>query len=171
MANELNDLLYDNTKVTVTGATNNTATSDELDAPLMYQTKMGTNYSRSKGVVRAFNFAGISLILTAAAIKTGSLISNVYILNPPSVGEVKYIIEHQTFSAEFIVSNKGKYHIDYFFYVNDVQILKEDCSEEKTYYVSYDNLLLNDECRFYIEFSNEVDYKKVIENYSFKVEA
>ena len=171
MANEINDLIYDNTKVTFTGTTNNTATSDELDAPLMYQTKMGTNYSRSKSVVRAFNFAGISLILTAAAIKTGSLISNVYILNPPSVGEVNYVVENQTFNAEFTVFNKGKYHINYFFYVNDAQMLKEDCSEEKTYFVSYDSLSLGDECRFYIEFSNEVDYKKVIENYSFKVEA
>ena len=171
MANELNDLVYDNAKVTFTGATNNTAQSDELDAPLMYQTKMGTNYSRSKSVVRAFNFAGISLILTAAAIKTGSLISNVYILNPPSISEINYVIENQKFDAEFTISNKGKYHINYFLYVNDEQVLKEDCSEEKTYCVSYDELSIGDQCRFYIEFSNEVDYKKVIENYEFKVEA
>ena len=171
MANELNDLVYDNTKVTFTGATDNIATSDELDAPLMYQTKMGTNYSRGKSVVRAFNFAGISLILTAAAIKTGSLISNVYILNPPSVSEANYVLENQTFDAEFTISNQGKYHVYYFLYVNDKQVLKEDCSEEKTYFVSYDKLSIGDKGRFYIEFSNEVDYKKVIENYTFKVEA
>ena len=170
MANELNDLVYDNTKVTFTGATNNIAQSDELDAPLIYQTKMGTNYSRSKSVVRAFNFAGISLILTAAAIKTGSLISNVYILNPPSVKEVSYVVENQTFSAEFTISNAGKYHIHYYLYVNEEQVIKEECGEEKTYNVSYNELSLGDEGRFYIEFSNEVDYKKVIENYEFTVE-
>lgn len=170
MANEINDLVYDNTKVTFTGATDNIAQSDELDAPLMYQTKMGTNYSRSKNVVRAFNFAGISLILTAAAIKTGSLISNVYILNPPAVSEINYVIEDATFEAEFTVSNQGKYHIAYFLLINDKQVLKEDCSEEKTYLVSYDKLIPGDEGRFYIEFSNDVDYKKVIENYTFTVE-
>ena len=171
MANELNDLVYDNTKITFTGATDNTAQSDELDAPLMYQTKMGTNYSRSKGVVRAFNFVGISLILTAAAIKTGSLISNVFILNPPAVSGVNYVIEDLKFDVEFTIENKGKYQINYFFFVNDKQVLKEDCSEEKTYNVSYEDLLEDDNCRFYIEFSNGVDYKKVIENYEFIVEA
>ena len=86
MANELNELTYNNTPITFTGKTDNIATSDEAKAPLLYQETMGTAYSRSKAVSRVFNFAGISLILTAAAIKTGSLISNVYILNPPSVG-------------------------------------------------------------------------------------
>lgn len=170
MANELNDLLYDNTKVTFTGKTDNIAQSDELDAPLMYQTKMGTNYSKGKSVVRAFNFAGISLILTAAAIKTGSLISNVYILNPPSISEAHYLVENNSFSADFIVSNKGKYHITYYLYVNEEKVLSEDCSEEKTYKVNYDDLFVGDKGRFYIEFTNDVDYKKVIENYIFEVE-
>ena len=170
MANELNDLLYDNTKVTFTDKTDNIAQSDELDAPLMYQMKMGTNYSKGKSVVRAFNFAGISLILTAAAIKTGSLISNVYILNPPSISEAHYLVENNSFSVDFIVSNKGKYHITYYLYVNEEKVLSEDCSEEKTYEVSYDDLFVGDKCRFYIEFTNDVDYKKVIENYIFEVE-
>ena len=50
---------------------NNIATSDELEAAPIYQDKMGTAYSKSKHITRAFNVAGISLILTAAAIKTG----------------------------------------------------------------------------------------------------
>ena len=170
MANELNDLTYDNTKTTFTVATNNIATSYELDAPLMYQTKMGTNHSRSKGVVRAFNFAGISLILTAAAIKTGSLISNVYILNPPSISDANYVLKGQTFEGEFTVSNKGRYHIYYYLLVNDEKVISKDCSEEETYYVSYDKLNNGDVGHFYIEFSNDVDYKKVIDSYSFKVE-
>ena len=171
MANELNDLVYDNTKITFTGKTDNIATSDELEAPLMYQTKMGTNYSRSKSVVRAFNFAGISLILTAAAIKTGSLISNVYILNPPAVENATYQVEEQIFTAEFDISNKGKYHISYFLYVNDKEVLTEECSEEKTYNLSYEDLEVGDTGRFYIQFTNGVDYKKIIDSYDFKVEA
>ena len=91
MANELNELTYNNTPITFTGKTDNIATSDETKAPLLYQDKMGTVYSKSKAVRRAFNFAGISLILTAVAIKTGSLISNVYILNPPTAVTILHI--------------------------------------------------------------------------------
>ena len=170
MANELNDLVYDNTKITFQVQTNNIATSDETEAALIYQDKMGTNYSRSKNVVRAFNFAGISLILTAAAIKTGSLISNVYILNPPSISETNYRLEGHTFKADFTVSNINKYQLTYYFIVNNKEVVKEDCSEEETYEFIYENLSLNDKCHFYIEFSNGIDYRKTISTYDFKVE-
>ena len=124
-----------------------------------------------RSVVRAFNFAGISLILTAAAIKTGSLISNVYILNPPSVKDATYEVETHTFTGEFTISNLGKYQISYFLTVNGEEVLKEDCSEEKSYLVTYENLKQGDEGHFYIEFTNKVDYKKTIDSYRFKVEA
>ena len=122
MANELNDLTYNNTPITFTGKTDNIATSDETTASLLYQDKMGTVYSRSKSVVRAFNFAGISLILTAAAIKTGSFISNVYVLNPPSLSEVSYQLEDHTFTASFIVSNPNKYQLTYDLYLNALNL-------------------------------------------------
>ena len=170
MANEINDLQYNNTNITFTTQTNNIATSDETTASPFYQDKMGTVYSRSKSVVRAFNFAGISLILTAAAIKTGSLISNVYILNPPSVKDAVYSLDSHTFTAEFTISNVGKYQITYFLMVNGEEILKEDCSNEESYLITYDNLKTGDEGRFYIEFTNKVDYKKTIDSYEFKVE-
>lgn len=171
MANEINDLTYNNVNITFTGQTNNIATSDEVTASPIYQDKMGTVYSRSKSVTRAFNFAGISLILTAAAIKTGSLISNVYILNPPSVKEATYKVESSSFIAEFTISNLGKYQIYYYLVINEQEVLKEDCSEEKEYYITYDGLNIGDEGRFYIEFNNRVDYKKTIDSYDFKVEA
>ena len=171
MANELNDLTYNNTNISFTTQTNNIATSDETTASPIYQDKMGTAYSRSKSVVRAFNFAGISLILTAAAIKTGSLISNVYILNPPSVKDATYEVETHTFTGEFTISNLGKYQIYYFLTINGEEVLKEDCSEEKSYLVTYENLKQGDEGHFYIEFTNKVDYKKTIDSYRFKVEA
>ena len=140
MANEINDLSFNNTNITFQTATNNIATSDETEAAPIYQTKMGTAYSRSKNIARAINFAGVSLILTAAAIKTGSLISNAYVLNPPSVGTVTYAIKDKIFSASFTVSNPAKYQMYYYLYIDNDKtlLLKEDCSEEKEYLVSYD---------------------------------
>ena len=170
MENELNTLTYENTKITFTGKTDNTATSDELTAAPLYQDKMGTNYSKSKAVVRAFNLTGISLILTAAAIKTGSLIANAYVLNPPSVSNVNYVVEGHTFSASFKISNAAKYRANYYLYINNINVMIGDCTEEKEYNVSYEHLNVNDECRFYIEFTNGVDYIKTIESYSFTVE-
>ena len=110
------------------------------------------------------------MILTAAAIKTGSLISNVYVLNPPSINDVVYKVENQTFSFDFKVSNEGKYEITYFLYINNIETLKEDCSEPTTYHGSYTDLNIGDTGHFYIEFSNRVDYHKTIETYSFIVE-
>ena len=172
MANELNDLTYNNTPITFTGKTENIAISDETKAPLLYQDKMGTAYSKSKAVSRAINFAGISLILTAVAIKTGSLISNVYILNPPSISGTTYSVEGSTFTAAFTVSNSSQYKMTYYLYLNENEepTLVDDCTEEKEYLISYDGLTLGDEGRFYIEFTNSVDYKKTIESYNFVVE-
>ena len=172
MANELNELTYNNTPITFTGKTDNIATSDEVKAPLLYQESMGTAYSKSKAVTRAINFAGISLILTAVAIKTGSLISNVYILNPPSLSEVSYSVEGNTFNASFTVSNSSKYKMTYYLYLNENEepTLVDDCTEEKEYLVSYEGLSVGDEGHFYIEFTNSVDYKKTIESYTFIME-
>lgn len=165
MSEELNNLTFDNTKITFTGKTDNIATSDELDAALLYQDKMGTNYSRSKNVVRAFNFVGISLILTAAAIKSGNIISNIFAPNYPKVSDAVYAVNGETFTAEFTISNKGSYEVYYRLMVNEQEVLKEDCSEEKAYNVEYSHLQANDECEFYIEYN-----EKVIEKHTFKVE-
>ena len=48
MDGELNELYYDNTKITFSTETNNIETSDELTADPIYQNQMGTKYSRSK---------------------------------------------------------------------------------------------------------------------------
>ena len=170
MENEFNTLVYENTKVTFTGKTDNIATSDELTAAPLYQDKMGTNYSQSKMVVRVFNITGISLILTAAAIKTGSLIANAYVLNPPSVSNAIYRVKDKTFNASFTISNPNNYVINYYLYINNIEVLTEECTEEKEYTVNYDKLKINDKGRFYIEFTNEVDYKKTIDSYKFVVE-
>lgn len=171
MNEELNNLAFDNTKVAFTGKTNNIATSDELEASYLYQDKLGTNYSRSKMALKVFNFTGISLILTAAAIKTGSLISNAYILNPPSISNEAYMVEDNTFKAQFTVSNPNDYTVMAYFRVNNMEVLSEDCSEPQEYLIEYGGLKINDDCTFYIKFTNGVDYVKTIEKYHFIVEA
>ena len=170
MANEINDLVYNNAKITFNVNPDNTALSDEASASPIYQDKMGTAYSRSKSVVRAFNVAGISLILTAAAIKTGSLISNVFILNPPSVSDASYNVTGHSFVGQFTISNVNKYQINYYLEINKEIVLTEDCSEEQIYYVNYDNLHAGDKGVFYIKFTNKVDYSKWIDSYKFTVE-
>ena len=169
MSEELNTLSYDNTKVTFTPNVNNIATSDELTAAPLYQDKMGTAYSKSKAVVRAFNVAGISLILTAAAIKTGSLIANAFVLNPPSLSAISYRLENKVFGFEFTVSNPGEYLVEYYLYINDIETLKVDCSEPTTYVGEYDKLNIGDKGLFYVQFTNRVDYQKIIERHTFTV--
>jgi hypothetical protein len=172
MAEELNNLVYNNTNITFTNNVNNIATSDELEAAPLYQDKMGTVYSRSKHITRAFNVAGISLILTAAAIKTGSIISNAYVLNPPSLTNKEFIVEKHSFKATFTVSNPMKYAMSYYLFINENEepVIKEDCTEAKEYTFEYNELQKGDSGHFYIEFSNKVDYRKTIETFNFKVE-
>ena len=55
-------------------------------------------------------------------------------------------------------------------YINDIEVLSGECTEEKEYTVNYDKLDVKDEGRFYVEFTNKVDYKQTIENYTFVVE-
>lgn len=169
MNEELNTLVYDNTKITFDPNVNNTLTSDELSAAPLYQEKMGTSYSKSKAIAKAFNVAGISLILTAAAIKTGSLIANAFVLNPPSLSEVSYQLVNKEFSFSFTVSNPGEYTMEYFLLVNDVEVLKEDCSVPDTYVGTFKDLEVGDKGLFYVQFTNRVDYQKIIERHTFSV--
>lgn len=174
MNEELNNLAFDNTKVTFTNNTNNLALSDELEASPLYQDKMGTNYSRSKMTLRVFNFTGISLILTAAAIKTGSLISNAYVLNPPSISNDSCVVEGHTLKAAFTINNPRQYKVECYLSVTRngeaVELLREECTEEKEYLIEYSELHANDQGNFYIEFTNKVDYVKVLKTYEVKVE-
>ena len=170
MSEVINNLTYNNTPITFDGKTDNIAQSDELEASLVYQDKMGTKYSRSKNIARAFNMAGISLIMTAAAIKTGSLISNAFVSNPPVISEHTCRLVDHTFQAVFTISNPGKYTIYYYLRINDQQVAKEECSEEKEYVFLYDGLNKGDKGEFSIYFTNRVDLKKTIESYTFNLE-
>ena len=170
MEGEFNNLIVNNTPITFTGKTDNTATSDELTATPLYQDKMGTAYSKCKSVSKVTTLVGISLIMTAAAIKTGSLIANAYVLNPPSISSTNFICENHVFSYSFKVSNKQGYAVSYHLLVNEKEVLNKDCSEEKEYVGTYNELNSGDVCKFYIAFTNKVDYSQTISHYEFSVE-
>ena len=165
--NELNDLSTNNTPITYVGKTNNTWTSDELSANPMYQNKMGTAYSISKKVSTGVKIVGITFVLTATAIVSGSFLTNVFILNPPTVSEVINSVTGDVFNYRFIIENKGKYTVTMFINKNGEEVLKEDCSTPNTYEGTYSPLEENYNYKFYIQFSNNFDYTKVIYTHSF----
>lgn len=159
MDGEFNNLEYNNTRTTFTTATNNTETSDELTAALMYQDKMGTNYSKRKRAAKVVSTAGIVLIATAASIKTGSLITNGFVLNPPKIAVSECTVSDNNFHIGFSVTNLNNYKVTYFIFVNNNPTSVGDCSTPSEYVVDYNEFQDGDKCVFYIEFSNRVDYK------------
>jgi hypothetical protein len=167
MNGEFNDLTYDNTKVTFTNAPNNTELSDELSAALMYQDKMGTQYSKRKRASRLVTATGIAILVTATSIASRTLLTNAFILNPPKVKmEACEIVDYQ-FHYSFTITNKGKYEIYYSISVDNVEKLKEDCSSPSTYEGYFSAIKEGQNGLFLIEFTNKVDYKKTIKRITF----
>ena len=167
MEGEFNDLKYNNTNITFSQEVNNTATSDELTAALMYQDKMGTEYSKHKKVGKIIGVTGIVIITTAAAIRIGGILSNGFILDPPIVTEHDYIVKENDFKYRFSISNVRKYEVVYYIDVNGEHIVKEECSEEKIYEGTFTEFKEGDACEFYISFTNNFDYRRVIEKIRF----
>ena len=167
MEGEFNNLGINNAPITFTGKTNNIATSDELDAPLMYQDKLGTNYSRGKKAAKMVTLTGVALILTAAAIKTGSLLTNAFIVNVPTVENEKFEVIEGVLNYSFEITNKGKYQVYYIINVDNVNIVKQDCSNPDTYVGTFNEISDGQTGHFYIEFTNSVDYTKRITSVTF----
>lgn len=168
MEGEFNNLAINNAPITFTNNTNNIATSDELSAPLLYQDTLGTKHSRAaKKVTKAAIATGIALLVTTAAIKTGSIVSNAFVLNAPTVTESSFAFEEGVFHYSFIIANKGNYQIKYYISINDEVKFSAECSEETTYSGSYDEIEPGERGSFYVEFTNGVDYKKRIKTVRF----
>ena len=167
MEGEFNELKYNNTNITFTQDINNTATSDELSAPLMYQDKMGTEYSKRKRVGKVIGVTGIVLITTAAAIKVGGLLSNGFVIDPPTVTDTVYVVMHNEFSYKFHITNERNYEVIYYIDVNGKHIVKEMCTEELTYEGTFSEFQEGDTCEFYITFTNRFDYRRTIEKVRF----
>ena len=167
MEGEFNNLATNNTNITFSTSVNNTATSDELSASPLYQEKMGTNYSRAKKISRALTLTGIAIV----AVSTGSVLTNIYITNPPSIVESSYVAEvvDHTFHYTFEVKNPRNYRVYSLFLVNGEEKINFECSIETVYEGEYDKLEDGDKCQFYIRFTNQVDYTRTIKSYKFTV--
>lgn len=169
MEGEFNNFNINNTPITFSVATNNIATSDELSAALCYQDKQGTEYSKKKATraKKIVATTGIALLLTTAAIRTGTVLTNGFVLNPPVVNNENFVYEDGTFKFSFSLENKQKYRVTYYITVNEVIEVKEDCSEAGDYNGEFSDLLDGERGVFYVEFTNNVDYKKRIKTVRF----
>lgn len=165
MDGEFNNLNINNTPITFNSSPNNIATSDELDAPLMYQDKMdGTLYAKRKRTNKIVVAAGITLLVTAASIASGSIISNAFILNPPKISESTYNVEEKVFKYDFTIVNDGEYNIVYTITIGNRTMFKEDCSTPGNYVGTFnEGLDLMEDGYvgiFKVTFSNQFDYTK-----------
>ena len=170
MEGEFNNLGINNTPITFSVATNNIATSDETSADPIYQRQMGTNYSKAKKVSKAITIVGVSVAFTAIAVSTGSVLKNIFVPDPPEIKNANYVIEDGIFSCTFSVVNKRHYKTYYYFEVNGLKVLEEECTEAKDYSVEYSPLETGNRCKFYITFTNSLDYFKTIRTKEFIVE-
>ena len=169
MNGELNEFNINNTNITFSTTTNNIATSDETSADPIYQRQMGTNYSKSKKVARGITITLIALSVTAVAISGGSIIRNVYVMDPPSVSNASIVVEDGNFNYSFTISNVRNYETFYYLDINGENVLKEECIEPKDYSGTYSPVDGGDRCKFYVIFTNSFDYYKTIFSKEFVV--
>ena len=169
MDGEFNNLDYNNANITFSVATNNIATSDETSADPIYQRQMGTNYSKGKKVGKAITIVGISIALTAVAISSGSIIKNIFVPAPPEVVSPTVLVNGETLSFIFSIKNPRKYKTTYFVDINGENVLQEECVMEQDYVGEYSPVKVGDRCKFYITFTNSLDYYKTIYTNEFVV--
>ena len=162
MDGEFNSLNINNTNITFSVATNNIATSDELSADPIYQRQMGTNYSKGKKVGKAITIIGISLAFTATAISSGSVLSNIFVPNPPTVSNAVINVEDKTLTYSFTLKNDRKYKTFFYLDINGENVIKEEVIESKDYDGEYSPVVSGDRCKAYIIFTNSLDYYKTI---------
>ena len=170
MEGEFNNLAFNNSKITFNPNPDNKALSDELNAPIMYQEAMGTNYSRQKAMKRASKIAvgtGIVILSVAATIQAGSFINNGFVLNPPKVKDDTYEVKENIFYYQFAINNKREYKVSYYFSINNENTDKIDCSIETIYQGEFKEFKEDDKCLFYVEFTNRYDYTKTIKRVKF----
>ncbi len=173
MEGEFNNLNINNTNITFNNTPNNIETSDELKAPLMYQDNIqGTNFARKKRTAKIVVLSGITMLVTAASIASGSIISNAFILNPPKISDSVYKVEEEVFTYNFTVTNEGEYKLEYFITIGDRTLMKSDCSKSGTYAGQFnenkDLMLDNYVAVFHIKFTNQFDYSKQLVEVKFK---
>lgn len=170
MEGEFNKLEFNNANITFSTATSNIATSDELSASPLYQEKTGTDYSHGKKVGKRLSIIGISLVFTATAVASGSILTNIFIVNPPTIDMKRIEIVENALIYDFTVTNKMNYKTTYFIELGNKVVFKEECSEQRQYSNSYVfDAKSQQNMKFYVSFTNSFDYRKVIYSKSFIV--
>lgn len=172
MEGEFNNLECNNVATTFVASTNNTATSDELDAPLNYADKFGTKHSKKKKIVPLLvKTTGLTIILVAVGIQGVTFLRNNFVKDPPTIINKEYHVSPDYgFGFYFEIENSRNYSTYYFVEVNGVEVIKEDCSKPGGYEGNYPEVYMGDNLRFYISFTNKYDYVKVIEDFRTTVE-
>ena len=162
MEGEFNNLDCNNTNITFSVATNNTATSDETSADPIYQRSMGTAYSRGKKVSKAVVITGIAITFTAVVLSGRAIIRNIYVPSPPEVVSPTILVEEGVFKYSFIFTNKLEYKSTMYLNIDGKVVLEKDCSEAKEYSGEYSPVAKGSKYKFYVTFTNSFDYYKTI---------
>ena len=162
MDGEFNNLDVNNTNITFSVATDNIKTSDETSADPIYQRQMGTAHSRGKMVASAVTITGIALTFTAVAIAGGSVLSNVFVPNPPTVESPVITLEDETLHYSFTIKNKNNYVTTYYISLDGKEVYSQSCREAKSYSGTYSPIPKNTKVKFFVQFTNSLDYYKTI---------
>lgn len=166
MDNEFNDLSTDNIQTTFTLDTENTATSDELEADPVYTNKMGTAYSIGKGISKAVAAAGITLSVSAG----GILMMNSFV-SPPAISETRFeaSAEDDSFLYSFTIKNDKSYKAT--FDVKDEEdkiVFTLDVTKPDKYEGKVENLGYQKSYSYSIYYNNGIDVTSVLTDGTFK---
>lgn len=129
MDEEFNDLSTDNTATSFSNSPDNTAASDELDAPAVYDTKKRTSYA----IAKAATIGSVALTMVAIG---ATLLSSLTKSKPfVNVDSIAYVASTKTLDYHFSTLDASGYNV--FFTVNlidrDSPIFDLDITETKTY--------------------------------------
>ena len=120
------------------------------------------DYSKvNRRIVKATKVVGIALTITAAALLTGTVISNVFLGKLPKLDNLEYVVEGNTVNYEFDIVNKGRMYVTLEVYDEDKNnVFTLDVTEENSYQGTVDELLYDTNYVFKIVSTNKFDYKK-----------
>ncbi len=120
------------------------------------------DYSKvNRRIVKATKVVGIALTITAAALLTGTVISNVFLGKLPKLDNLEYVVEGNTVNYEFDIVNKGRMYVTLEVYdENKNNVFTLDVTEENSYQGTVDELLYDTNYVFKIVSTNRFDYKK-----------
>lgn len=174
MESELNVLTFDNTSTTFTPSTNNTATSDELSAPAIYENGKETLYAKNKKVSKGTTIVLIALSASAVLATGGSILSNVFVGDPPSISETRVmeVVEgSDVLHYEFEVTNKRSYKTTLYVTVAKTNVFTLDISKPGEYVGDTGHLGFGVNGTYKVIFSNSIDYRQTIWTGTFEIPA